>query len=137
MILVRDLKGRLWRRWGRGSGVGGGGGTWRDVDAVEAVWIGDAGEDACPYLRHRVPVATSAVEDPVACLAERLVMEPVAEGLAMESAAGMARPYLRVLMAMSAVEPVAMKDESVRAAWSWRRGMLRARWMALSSVSSR
>ena len=45
-------------------------------------------------------------------------MEPVAEGLAMESAAGMARPYLRVLMAMSAVEPVACrKDESVRAAW--------------------
>ena len=59
-----------------------------------------------------------AVEDPVACWAERLVMELAAEGLAMESAAGMARPYPRVLMAMSAVEPVACrKDESVRAAW--------------------
>ena len=54
----------------------------------------------------------------MACWAERLVMESVAEGLAMESAAGMARPYPRVLMAMSAVKPVACrKDESVRAAW--------------------
>ena len=54
----------------------------------------------------------------MACWAERLAMEPVAEGLAMESAAGMARPYPRVLMAMSAVEPVACrKDESARAAW--------------------